>query len=352
MLASLEAVVRQTFENLQTTYQLPGLVLVVGHADEPAISLRLGTDAAGAPLLEESLFPVASITKLATALTVLRLVDAGLLTLDTPLSDLLPEAAAAQAGVTLRTLLSHTSGLPSGRPDDAVAWTEQTTWPKVTQAWLRTPLAAAPQTRVDYSNVGYGLLGLAVERLTGEPFPMALHTQTIEPLGIEAYLGVEPPRIPALIADPSTSYPPSISWWNSEFWRSFPLPYTNLVTTAAGTLALIRAFQDVPAKFLHADTCAEATHNQVGQLGGGFTGIYELGHCPWGLGPSLSLMRPFPSATANHPSFGHAGLTGCIAWADPAVRVAWAILGTRMGDNGWTNQAFPAISAAILAAFE
>lgn len=63
-------------------------------------------------------------------------------------------------------------------------------------------------------------------------------------------------------------------------------------------------------------------------------------------------MCPLPSATARHASFGHAGLTGCIAWADPDGQVAWVILGTRMGDNGWTNQAFPAISAAILAAVE
>lgn len=278
MLASLEATIRQIFENLQTTYQVPGLMLVVGHGNEPAMSLLLGTDATGYPLREESLFPVASITKLATALTVLRLVEAGLLTLDTPLSALLPEAVAAQDGVTIRTLLSHTSGLPSGRPEDAVPWTEQTTWPMVTHAWLQTALVTAPQTRVGYSNVGYGLLGLAVERLTDEPFPTTLHTQIIEPLGIEAYLGIEPPRVPAVVANPSTSYPPAISWWNSKFWRSFPFPYTNLVTTAAGTLALIRAFQDVPAKFLRADTLAEATHNQVGQLGGGLVGVHELVH--------------------------------------------------------------------------
>src|ERR671937_2235049 len=89
--------------------RLPGLLVAVRHEDGDEL-WHQGVDAAGQPL-GGSLFPVASLTKLATALSVLRLVDVGGLGLADPLSRHLPEAGAAQPGVTLRRLLAHTAGL-------------------------------------------------------------------------------------------------------------------------------------------------------------------------------------------------------------------------------------------------
>jgi len=70
--------------------QVPGIVAAVARGADPAEFHVVGEDARGQPLAADSLFPVASITKLATALAVLRLCDAGLLALDDPLGQHLP----------------------------------------------------------------------------------------------------------------------------------------------------------------------------------------------------------------------------------------------------------------------
>jgi CubicO group peptidase (beta-lactamase class C family) len=120
------------------------------------------------------------------------LADAGALHWRDPLVHYLPEAAAAQPGVTLQALLTHTSGLPSSYPDEPAMYQLGLTWPAIAQACIRTALAQPPRTSVHYSGVGYSLLALIVERVTGQPFAIALHHLVLAPLGIEAYLGQEP----------------------------------------------------------------------------------------------------------------------------------------------------------------
>src|SRR5437899_12981322 len=103
---------RPSLDEVLRAEGLPGLALAVARGAAPVQTLCLGRDAAGHALTPDSLFPVASVTKLATALAVLRLVETGRLALDDPLATHLPEAAAARPGVTRRALLSHTAGRP------------------------------------------------------------------------------------------------------------------------------------------------------------------------------------------------------------------------------------------------
>jgi hypothetical protein len=116
------AILRPSQEAVLRAEEMPGIALAVALGAEPAQTLCMGCDAGGHELAPESLFPVASVTKLATALAVLRLVEAGRLALDDSLARHLPEAAAARPGVTLRALLSHTAGLPLDLPDGAAPY--------------------------------------------------------------------------------------------------------------------------------------------------------------------------------------------------------------------------------------
>src|ERR687894_209592 len=100
-------VVRQAVETTMAAGQVPGIVLQVARSGQPIAQFCVGKDAEGRDLPPASLFPVASITKMATALAVLHIVDEGGAALDDPLALHVPEAVAAQHGVTLRTLLSH-----------------------------------------------------------------------------------------------------------------------------------------------------------------------------------------------------------------------------------------------------
>jgi len=180
---------------------VPGIVVAVSRPSESLAFVAEGSDAAGTALAADTLFPVASVTKMATALAVLRLCDQGQLALDDPLEHHVPEAqAAAQPGVTLRALLCHTAGLPIDVSPRHAAYAKGLDWPALSTACLLTAPDAPAGKRVQYSNVGYGLLALAVERRTEQAFPAALRDLVLGPLGISATLGSEPPFSPTRLA--------------------------------------------------------------------------------------------------------------------------------------------------------
>ncbi len=348
----MNAAVASAVQKTLQLAQVPGMAVAIAADQSPVSYLVSGVDARGRSIERDSLFPIASITKLATALTVLRLVDRGELGLDDPLVSHLPDAAAAQAGVTLRTLLCHTSGLPGDVLPDAAAYRKGLDWSALARACLATPLVTAPATRVEYSNVGYGLLAQVVERASGQAFTAALKQLVLNPLQIEAYLGVEPPRSPVVLAGVRGAYAGTeLEPYNSAFWRSLALPWAGLITTVDGILALVQAFRGRSAGFLAESTAREATHNQVGELSCTLFGIIPWAHCHWGLGPELRDGKaPHWSPTeASTDSFGHAGQSGCLAWADPLAGVAWAYLGARTANSGWLLRRAPAIGSAILA---
>lgn len=344
--------VREVVYETMRQYDVRGIAVVVARRDETqAQASYVGIDANGAALDADSLFPVASITKLATALAVLRLVDVGALGLDDPLARHVPEAEAAQPGVTVRTLLCHTSGLPQDFPNEAELYLVRMNWESLASRCLNVPLERAPHTRVLYSNIGYGLLAVIVERVTNTSVRANLYSQVFQPLGIEAYLGMDPPRAPVQIAavrsrHAGTEREP----FNSRYWRSRAMPWAGLLTNATGALALVRAFAGVPPGFLSDELRRQATQDQTGGLPGGYGGRFDYPSSPWGLGPDIRDSKK-PHWAPDHSSdrtFGHAGASGSVAWCDPEAGTAWCVLGTRTADNGWLVRGSRAIGAALL----
>ncbi|WP_246595433.1 serine hydrolase domain-containing protein [Actinoplanes auranticolor] len=131
----------------------------------------------------DAIFDLASLTKVYTALLVLRLVDQGKIDLDAPLRKYLPEFTGTGKGtITIAMLLAHTSALPvgakvTGLPDNAARW----------KAVLTTPLVkgGVPGTTFRYSSVGLMLLGRLVEKLTGKSLDKALRDNLLTPLGLK-----------------------------------------------------------------------------------------------------------------------------------------------------------------------
>ncbi len=313
-----------------------GFVVAVARGDGPVAALAVGVDDAGRPLAPDTLFPFASITKLATALAVLRLADDGALDVADPLARHLPDAAAARAGITLRQLLCHTAGLPYELPGDLAP--DTLPWPARAEAAQRTPPVEPPGTLVRYSNVGYALLALVVERATGRPFPAALAELVLTPLGMGATFGVAPPRPRARIA--------GADWYNAPGWPLLADPASCLVGTAADALALVRAFR--PGILLRPETCAAATRDQTGGLAMAAGSFWP--RAPWGLGPGLQHYLPpfmFVPPAAGPAAYAHGGTAGGLAWADPDADIAAAILSTR-GGGPWFSDTMAAIGAAIL----
>ncbi len=136
---------------------------------------------------EDTLFRVASITKMATALVTLMCVDEGLFTLDTPIRDLLPttEHAAILDGMTVRQLLCHTSGLRDIPAMDA-ALRDGASFDAVLAA--DGALGSTPGAVMAYCNFGFGLLGCLLEQTTGICISELFRQKLFAPLGMRATL--------------------------------------------------------------------------------------------------------------------------------------------------------------------
>lgn len=153
----------------------------------------LGDVAAGEEAVPDGEVRVGSNTKTYTAVVVLQLVEEGLVDLDAPIEDYLPGLVRGEGidgtAITVRHLLQHTSGL-SDYTDAMAADIEQIqhryTSPRdLLDLALAEPALFAPGERWEYSNTGYLLLGLLVERVTDRPLYEQVTQRIIEPLGLE-----------------------------------------------------------------------------------------------------------------------------------------------------------------------
>jgi D-alanyl-D-alanine carboxypeptidase len=128
-------------------------------------------------------YAVDSVSKEFTAAAVLLLAEQGKLSLDDPIVKWFPELREA-AAVTLRQLLTHTSGIRDFWPQDFVTpeMTQRTTTADIIHEWAQRPLDFEPGTDWQYSNTGYVLAGAIVERVSGEALFEFLHRQLFAPL--------------------------------------------------------------------------------------------------------------------------------------------------------------------------
>jgi CubicO group peptidase (beta-lactamase class C family) len=185
--STLEAILQGWMDRQQT----PGLAAAI--VVESRIALlrgygRTSVKEGAAPVSETTLFRIASTTKLLVGTVVMRLVEQGALALDAPISSYLPWLRLSQAGlenqITLRHLLSHTSGLchfpadfTSHDPDGLEVWAHEylPRYPALTppgQVWL-------------YSNAGLSLTAYVAQSVTATPFQLLMHELLFAPLGME-----------------------------------------------------------------------------------------------------------------------------------------------------------------------
>lgn len=143
----------------------------------------------GSPAVQpDTIYDLASVSKvLATTSAAMLLYDRGLLDLDLPVGELLPgfvigmEPAGGKHRVTLRNLLAHDSGLPAY----AKLFEEHRSKYALLRACLRMPLEAPPGMRAEYSDIGFILLGVALEVLAGEKLPAFCRREVFAPLGMQ-----------------------------------------------------------------------------------------------------------------------------------------------------------------------
>ncbi|MFC4526867.1 beta-lactamase family protein [Dyella halodurans] len=137
------------------------------------------------PASVDTWFEIGSITKQFTAAAILQLQEAGKLTIDAKLATYLPDAPHANE-VTLRQLLSHTSGLPEyvDGPDIEQAATRPATFDQLVARIKDKPLDFAPGSRWSYSNTGYLMLGRVIEVVSQESYRHYVQTHLLDSAGL------------------------------------------------------------------------------------------------------------------------------------------------------------------------
>ena len=144
------------------------------------------------PLTEDTIFQLASVSKQFTATAVMLAARQGLLRLDDRLTQFFPELTAYE-GVTIRHLLSHTSGIPDYFDDEdwfIDLWKKEDRVPgndEIVRFLCETKAEpyGVPDETLRYSNTGYNLLALLVERLSGVPYEEFLQKNIFEPAGMK-----------------------------------------------------------------------------------------------------------------------------------------------------------------------
>src|SRR5262249_11947498 len=129
-----------------------------------------------------TIYQIGSTTKPLTATAIMVLVDRGLISLDERVQKYLPKLPVQYSEITIRQLLTHTSGLNrdlrTGNTDD---FTLEEFWKRLALA----PVSFKPGDRWEYSNTGYILLGMIIESVTKKPYGEFLNESIFTPVGMK-----------------------------------------------------------------------------------------------------------------------------------------------------------------------
>ena len=335
------------------TGTIPGAVALVRWRGQVVLHEAVGwavLEPEKRPMRADTIFDLASLTKpLVTAPLVLQLAERGAISLDDPAATYLsPLARFAGGTVTVRQLLTHTSGLP--------AWSPLYVWARTGDGVLRTIAdmdpAYAPGSRVIYSCLGYILLGLLVQNVAGQPLDKVARRSLIGPLGLrDTGYGPDIDAARCAWTERGNRYEQnSVAAAGLSFdgWREEYIPGTvhdgnawYALGGVSGNAGSFGTAQDVAA---------------LGELwlnGGRAAGGHLLSEgiiaaatadCTSGLnegrGLGWQINRPVPADGAVEPgsagtklgprAFGHTGFTGTSLWIDPDLDLVAVLLTNRV----------------------
>ncbi len=328
------------------------------------------TSGGGAPLLASfarngtvdvtstTLFDLASLTKVvATTPMAMILYDRGLLDLDAPLAAIIPEFTTdaekdpRRHNVTLRMLLTHSSGLPAYEK----LFLEFRTRDELLHAAFTTSLTANPGTRAEYSDIGFIILGVALERLADEPLNLFCQREIFAPLAMTNTTFNPPaeirPQIPPTVDEreiskeqcgagaparerpaqhetSSASQPARSTFRQKVIQGEVQDENASVLGGVAAHAGLFSTAPDL-AKFAHAmlnhahpilrpETIAVFTRRESAPLGSSRALGWDT---PYGPSQSGKYFSP--------QSYGHLGYTGTSIWIDPIRQLSITLLTNR-----------------------
>ncbi|MGP9766664.1 serine hydrolase domain-containing protein [Halomonas sp. AOP13-D3-9] len=319
---------------------------------------------AGSPMKEDAVFRLASITKPIVSVTLMRLVEEGKLTLDDPVTKWLPTfrpqlADGSQPVITLRQLLTHTSGLsyrfvePIGSNYDRLNISDGLDQPGLSldenlHRLAQAPLAFAPGEGWGYS-LGLDVLGAVIAEASGKTLPQAVQEAVIDPLQLADTAFV--PSDPSRLATPYADGDPepvrmtdgmAVPIWNSVARfapsramnaDSYPSGGAGMVGTAADVLRFLDVIRTGGEPILAPETVSAMMQDQVGAQA-------ESQGPGWGFGYGWAVLDD-PDAAGTPQSKGTiqwGGAYGHSWFVDPVNKLTVVAL---------TNTAFEGMSGAF-----
>ena len=343
---------------LVETDRISALSIQVTHQGKSTSPLVMGEN-----IGNESLFLVASLTKPIFATALLLLMERGQISLNERVHHYLPQFRShGKLKITIRNLLTHTSGLPDMPSDNlelraAHAPLEQF-WNRVCETELEFP----PGTAARYQSMGFVVLGKIIEAVTGISAPEFLKRELFDPLGMNhTYLGIpngttETQSLVNRVVDVrlSGNLLANAGNWNSQYWRTFGAPWGGLISTVDD----IAKFCSMVAqrgnwngnRLIGSQTINASLSNQL--RGFELMNSHDLLHRPWGFGWRLNwpAHRQTFADAADDSTVGHWGASGCLMWINPKTELAVIICTNEPSENSQVE--IIKISNQILAAFE
>jgi len=328
-------------EALQTfvdNHTIAGAVTLVADRDKV---LRLETVgyadlAAKQPMGPDNLFWIASMTKPVTAAAVLMLQDQGKLSVDDPVAKYLPELARLKtaggkpAKLSLRHLLTHTSGMSEATPEESKA---ARTLADLIPCYAEKSLQFEPGTKWQYCQSGINSLGRIVEVVSGQSFPDFLQKRLFEPLGMKDTT-FYPTK--AQIARLAKSYKAEdgkleeadifiLEGHDPAAHDRYPAANGGLFSTAGDYGRFCRMLLNLGTlggkRYLKPESVKLMSTIQTGELKTGFTEGNG-----WGLGCCVVRNPQGVTAVLSPGTFGHGGAYGTQAWIDPARQAIYVLM--------------------------
>lgn len=315
-------------------------------------------DADAPPVTMDTLFDAASLTKvLATAPSVMLLIEDGKLELDAPLVRYLPECASGgKDAITLRHLLTHTSGLASGLSPNP-PWRGDAAALKLACEQVVTH---APGTFFRYSDINFILLGLVVQGVSGLPLNDFAQRRIFTPLGMTStgYLplqrfpvsriaatqkiehtpaasatlhgDVAAPRIQGVVHDPTVRFMGGVGGSAGVFTTAGDIARYARMLLNGGELDGVRILKPESVRLM--STVQSPAESMAGHATNGTNAPKR------GAGFDIDTPYSRPRGTVFPiGSFGHTGFTGCILWIDPYSKTFYVFLSNRVYPNDRAN---------------
>jgi serine-type D-Ala-D-Ala carboxypeptidase len=314
----------------------PGASAAVTHGGKLVALKALGRftyEESSSKVDPDTIFDLASLTKVvATATIAMILYDRGLLDLEVSVVGVLPEFRGEdprREQVTFRQLLAHSSGLPAYEKLFLRAKSKD----ELLREVFAVPLKNDPETHVEYSDVGFVLLGVALERIAGESLDRFCQREIFGPLGMS-----------------HTSYNPPVSWKSKtpptaddRVFRKRIIqgevqdenasvmggvaPHAGLFSTASDIARFAHSMLNGGTRIIRRETVALFTRRQSS---------------PPGTSRALGWDTPSGASQSgkyfSRSSFGHLGYTGTSLWIDPGRQVSVTLLTNRTWPDcsNWT----------------